>query len=162
MPDALFRDTPGLASGLRVRHAEPADGPAMWSMFDALARAAGFSIGTNPADLAAAYFGPGAEFMAQVADAGERVIGVAAYSRMRICSTLTTWAHVQSFYVEAGWRGRGVGTRLLEAVRADAAARGWSGVRLETTADNAPAIRFYEARGMAPLPQLRRFMLAGR
>ena len=48
--------------------------------------------------------------------------------------------------VVPGWRGRGVGTRLLEALLAQARAQGLAAVSLSVEPDN-PALRLYERFG---------------
>ncbi len=50
--------------------------------------------------------------------------------------------------LHAAQPGRGVGTRLLESARREAAALGCRRLWLITTNDNEQAIRFYERRGM--------------
>ena len=49
--------------------------------------------------------------------------------------------------VEAPWRGRGLGRRLIEAFLAQARAAGVVGVHLETTSQNVAACRLYERLG---------------
>lgn len=52
--------------------------------------------------------------------------------------------------VAEGYRGRGVGQSLWEAVRREAEARGADRVVLNVWAFNAPARRFYERLGFSP------------
>lgn len=56
-------------------------------------------------------------------------------------------ATLVAMYVTPRARGRGVGRRLVEAVLAEAAARGSERVVLEVTSGNAPAIALYERMG---------------
>lgn len=49
--------------------------------------------------------------------------------------------------VLAGWRGRGLGARLLAATLDDAHGKGLTRVELEVRVDNAAAIRLYEKTG---------------
>lgn len=48
-----------------------------------------------------------------------------------------------------GFRGRGIGTRLMERTIAEAKERGMERIELEVYASNAPAIKLYEKRGFA-------------
>lgn len=70
---------------------------------------------------------------------GERLVGLATY---RICGNSCELATLNS-QVE----GSGVGSALIEAVRAVAAAAGCGRLWLITTNDNTPALRFYQKRG---------------
>jgi ribosomal protein S18 acetylase RimI-like enzyme len=56
-------------------------------------------------------------------------------------------ATLVAMYVTPRGRGRGVGRRLVEAVLAEAAARGSERVVLEVTSHNASAIALYEGMG---------------
>ncbi|MHB1133470.1 MAG: GNAT family N-acetyltransferase [Chloroflexota bacterium] len=57
--------------------------------------------------------------------------------------------------VAEGWRGRGVGTRLLAEVFAIARARGCTAVRLRVLDTNLGARRLYERLGFCPVDTLR-------
>jgi ribosomal protein S18 acetylase RimI-like enzyme len=54
---------------------------------------------------------------------------------------------MDGIFVAAHARGRGVGTRLLEAIAAEAAARGFREVRLDVVDDNDRARALYEREG---------------
>lgn len=56
---------------------------------------------------------------------------------------------VEDMVVDAGDRGRGLGTRLLEAAIATARSRGCRRITLLTDADNTKAQRFYARSGFA-------------
>jgi ribosomal protein S18 acetylase RimI-like enzyme len=84
-----------------------------------------------------------------IAEEGETVIG---------CSVLRyedkPWGlacQVETLIVTAGWRGRGVGKRLLAAGEEAAAKRGALGMRVEVVVENDEAQAFYEARGYRAL-----------
>jgi len=55
------------------------------------------------------------------------------------------WLYVRHLYVAPGWRGRGLGRRLLARVEEAARARGCVGVYLDTFEESAAV--FYERRG---------------
>jgi ribosomal protein S18 acetylase RimI-like enzyme len=58
--------------------------------------------------------------------------------------------HVSSVYVAPERWGLGIGGALVDAVLAEAAARGYSRAQLWTQVDNARARRLYQSRGFAP------------
>ena len=76
--------------------------------------------------------------------------GFAAYGEGR-CVGLVTYelenAACEIVTIDALVEGRGVGTALLEAVKAAARAAGCSRVRLVTTNNNLRALAFYQRRG---------------
>lgn len=56
---------------------------------------------------------------------------------------------VDQIAVSSAHRRRGIGTRLMELVRAEAARRGADCIELLVASDNEGARRFYEAQGLA-------------
>jgi ribosomal protein S18 acetylase RimI-like enzyme len=64
-------------------------------------------------------------------------------------------AEVKRVFVDAGWRGRGVGRALLEALLAGAQARGYATVRLGTLDDMTVAQSLYRSLGFAPIERYR-------
>ena len=60
-------------------------------------------------------------------------------------------ARLYSLAVDPEAGGRGIGSRLLAAAEADAAATGAERMRLEVRSDNRPAIALYERRGYAAI-----------
>jgi GNAT superfamily N-acetyltransferase len=59
---------------------------------------------------------------------------------------------IKRMYVRPGHRGQGVSVALLEALEADARARGWDRLVLETGTEQPDAMRFYEREGYSPIP----------
>lgn len=59
---------------------------------------------------------------------------------------------LRKMYLDAAWRGRGLGRFLLEAALDEARSRGATGVVLETATVLREAIRLYERRGFRRLP----------
>lgn len=62
------------------------------------------------------------------------------------------WMHVKLLAVAPGWRGRGVGRRLVERAEAEARRRRCTGIWLDTFGFQAPG--FYEALGYAEFGRL--------
>jgi GNAT superfamily N-acetyltransferase len=62
-----------------------------------------------------------------------------------------TYGYVQSLAVTAAWRGRGIGSGLIEAARAWAREHGATQVRLDTWEFAAGPLPFYEALGFRTL-----------
>lgn len=59
-------------------------------------------------------------------------------------------AELISMWVAPGWRGQGIGDRLVDAVLGWAAAQRFTAVRLWVATGNAPAERLYLRHGFAP------------
>jgi len=62
-------------------------------------------------------------------------------------------AFITEVFVAAAWRGRGLGTAILEAVEREAAAAGVGALHLLVRPDNGPALALYEARGYLRNPR---------
>lgn len=62
----------------------------------------------------------------------------------------TTRGVVENLYVVPGWRGRGVGSALLEAAEATLSERDVDAVSLDVMAENRRAREFYRQRGYEP------------
>jgi GNAT superfamily N-acetyltransferase len=59
---------------------------------------------------------------------------------------------VKRMYVDPAYRGSGVAARMLRTLEADARARGWDRLVLETGDTMIPAQRFYAREGFRPIP----------
>lgn len=82
-----------------------------------------------------------------VARCGGRVCGFAAFGASRDADAAPGTAELIALYLDPAQWSRGVGRRLWRAVRRSVVAQGFSAVMLWVLADNARAIRFYEAAG---------------
>ncbi|MGY1704272.1 GNAT family N-acetyltransferase [Geodermatophilus sp. SYSU D00697] len=60
-------------------------------------------------------------------------------------------AELKRMYVVPSARGRGVSRQLLDALEAEAGARGWTTLRLETGPRQPEAIGLYESAGYRPI-----------
>lgn len=70
-------------------------------------------------------------------------------------------AHLDAIAVEAGWRGRGVGRRLLRHAEADAAARGATRLGLMTAQANLAALDLFLKEGWRVVRTLPRYYPRG-
>lgn len=64
-------------------------------------------------------------------------------------------AEVKRMFVDAAWRGRGVGRALMETLLAGARARGYLTLRLGTLADMTAAQSLYHSLGFTPIERYR-------
>lgn len=60
------------------------------------------------------------------------------------------YGELYSLSVSPGWRGRGIGTRLLDFVDAELASRGIRDLIVSVMLGNADALRLYDRRGLRP------------
>jgi len=74
---------------------------------------------------------------------GQEIVGIAIASAERWNRTLWVW----ELHVAAGYRRRGIGRRLVEALDAAGRAAGLRTMLVETQNTNLPAIRFYRRAG---------------
>jgi GNAT superfamily N-acetyltransferase len=66
-----------------------------------------------------------------------------------LSSKTTVRAHLHHLMIGQGWRGTGIGSRLLDRACVRAAEHGHSAFTLKVAMDS-PARRFYERHGFAP------------
>ena len=125
------------------------DTPGFRTCLDVVAREGGFlrMLEAPPPDQVRDFVATGRErgVVQLVAVASDQIVGWCDVSPMR-------WegfrhSGVLGTGLLPGYRGRGIGGRLLEATLAEAADRGITRVELEVFASNRPAIRFYEKFG---------------
>lgn len=136
-----------------VRAAGPGDVPVIVRLVHELAdyEKAADECGLTDAQLRAALFGPDPSAGALVAVTGSgAVVGCAIWFR-----TFSTWEgvagmHLEDLYVSPPHRGDGHGFRLLAALAAECARRGWARLEWNVLDWNTPAIGFYRAIGAGP------------
>ena len=134
-----------------VRRAVPSDGPAVRTfVFDTLRS---YGIEPDPDGLdadvmafGAAGAGPLAEF---VADVDGSPVGSVALSPKE-----AGVAHLSKFFVDAHYRGRGLGRLLLARAVEEARRRGYRRIELETRTAYREAVHLYEATGWQRGPDL--------
>jgi GNAT superfamily N-acetyltransferase len=92
---------------------------------------------------------------AWVATQAGALIGYATATAEFATWTGQPFLHLDCLFVRENCRGGGIGARLLEAVRAHAAARGIAEVQWQTPDWNESAIRFYLREGATHRPKAR-------
>ena len=98
-----------------------------------------------------------------IAEADERIVGVLSASWQRAIHVPGVYATIQDLWVDEGWRSRGVGAELVEAIASQARTRGVGrlevGLPRETFAAIASTESFYRRNGFEPLgPRMRRLL----
>jgi GNAT superfamily N-acetyltransferase len=98
-----------------------------------------------------------------IAEAGGSIVGVLSASWQRAIHVPGVYATIQDLWVDEGWRSRGVGAELVEAIASQARARGVSrlevGLPRETFAAIASTESFYRRNGFEYLgPRMRRLL----
>jgi GNAT superfamily N-acetyltransferase len=134
-----------------IRRALPADGPAVRDFVFATLRSYGIEPDPNDLDADVVAFGtagdgPVAEFVAEVD--GMAVGSVALSPR----GDGVAW--LSKLFVNAGYRGRGLGRALLARAVDEARRRGYRRIDLETRTVFLEAVHLYEATGWVRGPDL--------
>ncbi len=103
----------------------------------------------------------GAEIAARFGPRDETPLSILAYDGETVVGGLDgvthwRWCYIRHFWVEASWRGRGVGGALLAHAEAQALARNCVGLYLD--AFDPEAAKFYARRGFARFGQIDDFL----
>lgn len=135
---------------VNIRPARPEDGRAVRAFVFATLRSYGIEPDPEGLDADVVAFGtagdgPVAEF---VAEEGGRPVGSVALSRRG------DGAWLSKLFVDAAYRGRGIGRALLERAVGEARARGCARIDLETRTAFREAVHLYEATGWVRGPDL--------
>jgi GNAT superfamily N-acetyltransferase len=98
-----------------------------------------------------------------IAEADGEIVGLLSASWQRAIHVPGVYATIQDLWVDEGWRSRGVGAELVEAIASQARTRGVSrlevGLPRETFAAIASTESFYERNGFEHLgPRMRRLL----
>lgn len=91
--------------------------------------------------------GEAEEVLVHVVEGGGAVLGMAMASLRPELLSKEPSAHLEAIAVAEGTEGKGIGSRLLQAVEEDAAGRGALTMTLHVFATNARARRLYEQAG---------------
>jgi ribosomal protein S18 acetylase RimI-like enzyme len=77
------------------------------------------------------------------------------YGPNQIQRNKTKYAYIYGFRIRPGYRGKGIGSRLLQSIESDLDGRGFKRISLNVARDNDAARRLYEREGyrvVAPEP----------
>jgi len=140
-----------IASGAAIRRAVPADGPAVREFVFATLRSYGIEPDPEGLDADVMAFGttgdgPVAEFVAEV---DGRPVGSVALSPR---GEGVAW--LSKLFVDAAYRGRGLGRALLARAVAEGRRRGYDRIDLETRTIYREAVQLYESTGWVRGPDL--------
>jgi GNAT superfamily N-acetyltransferase len=140
-----------LMSEAIIRRATPEDGPRVREFVFATLRSYGIEPDPDGLDADVVAFGtagdgPVAEFVAEV---GGSVAGSVAISPR---AEGTAW--LSKLFVDAAYRGHGLGRKLLARAVDEARARGYRRIELETRTIFREAVHLYEATGWVRGPDL--------
>jgi GNAT superfamily N-acetyltransferase len=90
------------------------------------------------------FLDPGEPVFALVAEAGERLVGLAHYLFHRSTTRIEPTCYLQDLYTAQAERGQGIASALILAVYGQAAAAGLKRVYWQTHESNATARRLYD------------------
>jgi GNAT superfamily N-acetyltransferase len=125
------------------------------AVFDDTGNSGAARVASSLAAEITAAFGPRDESpLSIVAYAGDATAGDAVVGGLN-GSTHWGWCYIRHLWVEAEWRRRGLGLRLLAEAEAQARARRCAGLYVDTFDSGAAA--FYERAGFTPFGQVEDF-----
>jgi GNAT superfamily N-acetyltransferase len=153
---------PGTAP-LLIRPAEPGDVGTLHQFIVELAEVENYpgEIAARPQDVASALFGPRPVAEAVVAEAGGQPVGFALFYLTYSTVLGQPSLHLEDLYVRPGYRGGGLGRRLLEHLAALAVERGCGRLDWQVLRANEPALRFDCWLAARELAEITTFRLEG-
>ncbi|HEY7350313.1 MAG TPA: GNAT family N-acetyltransferase [Ktedonobacterales bacterium] len=146
-PSTLSRQLPPIL----IRRATPADGPVVQCFVFATLRSFGIEPDPTGLDADIVAFGTAEDdsTLEWVADLAGTPVGSIVITAMN-----TAEGKLSKFFVDASRRGYGIGRKLLAHAVAEAQARGYRRLHLETRTIYREAVHLYEATGWARGPAL--------
>jgi putative acetyltransferase len=149
----MIHHSPDLSNlnDLQIRRATPADGPAVQQFVFATLRSYGIEPDPDGLDADVVAFGTAGDgpVLEWVAD----LVGTPVGSVV-LTADGKGEAKLSKLFVNASYRGRGIGRRLLLHAMAEGRARGFQRLYLETRTAYREAVRLYEATGWQRGPDL--------
>jgi ribosomal protein S18 acetylase RimI-like enzyme len=115
----------------------------------------------TPENLKGVLFCKPKQFFCIVAEADERIVGYAIWSRSFAFFRGGWVLFLEGLYVRSRYRGRGIGKQLLAHVAKRAIRERCLGVRWEARTSNKKAIGFYKSLAAKQLPGNCQFVLSG-
>lgn len=154
-------------NSITIQPATPADVPVILTLIRELAEFEHLAneVQASEAQLATHLFGakPYAEVLVArvTTDAATTVVGFALFFHNYSTFLAQPGIYLEDLYVQEPWRGNGVGSALLEAVRQLAVQRGCGRYEWSVLDWNKRAIEFYEKMGARPLSDWTVYRLTG-
>lgn len=146
-----------------IRDALPADAPSILRLTRELAEYEESldQVEATLVGVTESLFGPGAVARCAVAEEGGDLVGFAVWFL-----NYSTWlaqpgVYLEDLYVQPAFRGRGVGTALLQSLAALCVERGYRRLQWSVLDWNRSAIDFYEGIGAAALGEWTTYRLHG-
>jgi ribosomal protein S18 acetylase RimI-like enzyme len=158
LPRALGQQ--GLAP-VRIRRARPGDAATIARLANALNRHEGLAQNFTAAIVRRDAFGRRRHFTPILAEVEGRVVGYASWVVGYNTDIAAPELFMHDLFVEARWRGRGIGRRLVAAVAREAVRRRLTCLEWGVLGDNTRAKRFYRRLG-ARIGNMRTAALRGR
>ena len=139
----------------QIRHAEPADVPAIVDLIRELAAFEKLEhlMRATPQTLGPHLFGENPVAEALVAQADGKVVAFALFFTNFSTFLAQPGLYLEDLYVQPAWRGQGVGKALLQRLGAMAVERGCGRFEWSVLDWNAPAIGFYRTLGAAGMDE---------
>jgi GNAT superfamily N-acetyltransferase len=144
-----------------IRPARRRDAPAILRCLAALSAQDGADHAATAEDYRSHGFGRNRLFHTLVAEDGGEVVGVAVFFPTFSTQRGTPGIYVQDLWLAPEMRGRGLGRRLLAAVRAHGDRWGADHILLMVARRNAAAARFYARNGFRRLTTYDTLVLDG-
>jgi GNAT superfamily N-acetyltransferase len=134
-----------IPSQITIRPALIEDCPGMLTLIQELAvyERAPDAVTVSLAHFEESGFGSKPVWWAFVACDGDSIIGFALYY-IRYSTWKGQRMYLEDILVTEAWRGKGIGSRLMEALIAEARLKGFHGITWHVLHWNEPAVRFYE------------------
>jgi len=134
----------GQLPSLVIRRATPADGPTVQRFVFATLQSFGIEPDPTGLDADIVAFGTASD---ELTLEWVAVLAGVPVGSIVITAMNATEAKLSKFFVDASWRGLGIGRKLLAHAVAEAQARGYQRLHLETRTIYREAVHLYEATG---------------
>lgn len=150
-------------TSVRIQSATSRDVPALLNLIRALAEYEKLeqNVVATEADFQKALFGPRPIAEALIAYAETKPVGFALFFFTFSTFRGTPGLYLEDLFVDDGWRGHGLGKRMMAHLAGIALARGCSHMEWSVLTWNEPAIRFYRGLGAQPKDEWSVFKLSG-
>lgn len=151
------------SSRLQIRAAVETDAPLILQLIRELAEFEKLSheVVASEAALREHLFGPRPYAEVLIASVAQEPAGFALFFHNYSTFLARSGLYLEDLYVREAWRGHGVGTALLQAVRQLAVARGCGRCEWSVLNWNRRAIDFYEKMGAKPMSEWTVYRLSG-